>query len=165
MERHLSRRCLVKVLDKQESSKKKSTKTKKDKSKSDKKKEDKQNDKDDSKKDRKDPEARIPAWKKAAPKDGEKKTLERNNRTYNWCTKCRNGKGMWALHRTDQHSSDFVRKSSNSNDSKSKVTFDKDAKKDSKEDDPAIKVRKELLSNAKSYLSQITDFQEGGAQG
>ena len=52
-----------------------------------------------------------------------------------------------------------------SKDSKSKVTFTKDTKKDSNNDDPSIKVRKDLISNAKSYLSQLSDFQEGGAQG
>lgn len=117
-------------------------------------------------------EDRIPAWKKVAPKDGEPTTMTKDGKVYFWCTKCRNGKGMWALHITEQHTSNFHDKE------KKKVAFQADvtdipSSSDSNEKtdqssstkQSSIQVKKELLTNAKAYLAQFSDFQKGGTQG
>ena len=116
-------------------------------------------------------EDRIPAWKKVDPKDGEATTMTKDSKEYFWCTKCRNGKGLWALHKTEQHTSNFQHKD------KRKVSFQADATdapsssdssakvESSSTKQPSIKVKKELLTNAKAYLAQFSDFQEGGTQG
>ena len=44
----------------------------------------------------------YPEWKTTAPKN-DKKLMECEGRTYFWCTKCRNGKGLWAMHKTEEH--------------------------------------------------------------
>jgi hypothetical protein len=115
-------------------------------------------------------ESRIPAWKKVAPKDGEPTQKEVDGRTYYWCTKCRDGKGMWALHKT--HDTNFNPRSSKKDDKKSvsfsdntKDSNNNDATKTNESSEPSIKVNKELLKNARAYLARCKDFQEGGTQG
>jgi hypothetical protein len=103
-------------------------------------------------------EAKIPDWKKIAPTDG-KLTMVKNGKTYYWCTKCRNGKGLWALHKESEHR-DYNKKSK----SGKEVSFSTDTKSDDGE--PAIQVNKQLLTNAKAYLAQFnSDFREGGPSG
>jgi hypothetical protein len=123
-------------------------------------------------------EARIPDWKKIAPKEGEPTTIVKNGKTYHWCTKCRNGKGMWALHTTEEHRGKSASNHSNQSDKNKKVSFQADTKvessKESKETSkptekqqsgPSIQVKKDLLNNAKAYLAQFQDFPKGGVQG
>jgi hypothetical protein len=117
-------------------------------------------------------ESKIPDWKKEAPKDGEATSKEVQSRTYHWCKKCRNGKGMWAMH--DKHDDNLQpsnkskvkdgksNTSSKSSSEKKKVSFNASTEAD---DSPEIRVRDDLLKNAKSYLAQFTDFQKGGTQG
>jgi hypothetical protein len=82
-----------------------------------------------------------------------------NGKTYHWCTKCRNGKGLWALHKESEHK-DFCKKSKGGKE----VSFSADTKSDNGE--PAIQVNKQLLTNAKAYLAQFnSDFCEGGPSG
>jgi hypothetical protein len=120
-------------------------------------------------------ESRIPEWKKVPPAKGESNTMERDGRTYFYCTKCRDGKGMWALHTTENHRSDFKSKQQQCpKDSKEdtstkdpeattkKVSFAAAVKGDSS--NPSIQVKKSLLTNAKAYLAQFSDFPEGGSQ-
>ena len=85
---------------------------------------------------------------------------------------------MWALHKPEDHKSNY-RASSNTNTttdankannqqksvSFSTETKDADYASSSNDDDgPSIEVHKSLLHNAKSYLAQFQDFQDGGAQ-
>ena len=116
----------------------------------------------------------VPAWKKVAPKDGEPKEKEANGKKYYWCSKCNEGEGMWVLHKEENHRGPRVQKDTNikSNDkTKSavkKVSFASvkdDEQSDDNPDKLEIKVKEDLLNNAKSFLSQYTDFQTGGAQG
>jgi hypothetical protein len=110
-------------------------------------------------------DAKIPDWKKVPPKEGESSTIVKDNRTYHYCTKCRNGKGMWALHTTDQHSSNYKAPSSPGRSEKREKTVTFESPKSSS-DEPSIKIKKNLLTNAKAYLAQFTDqdFQEGGSE-
>lgn len=126
-------------------------------------------------------EDRIPAWKKIPPKDEEPTTIEKDDRKYSWCTKCRDGEGMWAMHETTEHKDTFSKSSSktqgSTKDGKDKsVSFKADAKdKDesgTKENDdpqvPKARVKPSLMRNARAYLAQLesrADFQEGGAEG
>ena len=123
-------------------------------------------------------ESRIPEWKKVPPKDGEPTTLEKNDKTYHWCTKCRLEKGMWALHNTEEHKGKptTTTTTEKSTKEKKKVSFQadtsiptptesSDSKTSTETKQPSIQVKKELLTNAKAYLAQFQDFQEGGAQG
>ena len=118
-------------------------------------------------------DAKIPKWKKEAPKDGEPTTKTVEDRTYHYCKKCRQGQGCWVMHTEDEHTKNFVPRgntsrpssssSSRSNNDKKEdktVKFDKDT-----DGAPKLKVKKQLLSNAKAYLAQFQDFQEGGTQG
>jgi hypothetical protein len=118
-------------------------------------------------------ESRIPAWKKQSPKDDEPTEKEVDGRTYYWCTKCRDGKGMWALHKV--HNNNFnsrskkqteksVRFSNNTKDnSATQNTNTESDSGDESDSSPSIKVNKALLKNARAYLAQFTDFQTGGA--
>ena len=114
-------------------------------------------------------EDRIPDWKKVEPKEDSTSPMERDGHTYYWCTKCCSGKGMWALHSKEEHKDNFKFKSTTSEET-SKVKDDKENKIEKrvsfKEESgtPSIKVKKSLLKNAKSYLAQFQDFQEGGSQ-
>ena len=123
-------------------------------------------------------EDRFPAWKKTPPTDGESTTKIVDNRTYHWCTKCRGGKGLWAVHKV--HDDNFVPSSqrqnnkdtptSTTNDNKSKkVTFNTVASSNDDEveteNEPQIKVKQQLFDNAKAYLAQFQDFQTGGVSG
>jgi len=45
-------------------------------------------------------------WREVAPAAGKSTTLTKNEKTYNWCTKCRKGQGHWTVNHTDEtHSS------------------------------------------------------------
>ena len=124
-------------------------------------------------------EDRFPAWKKTLPNEGESKTKVVENRTYYWCTKCRAGKGLWAMHK--EHDDNFVpssKRNLDKEDSKLHVT-ETATKKVSLNlvpatanedidngDEPQVKVKPQLLvNNAKTYLAQFQDFQTGGLQG
>jgi hypothetical protein len=125
-------------------------------------------------------EDRIPEWKKVAPQGDEPTTMIKNGKTYHWCTKCRNGKGMWALHKTEDHRGYSKPKSE---EAKKKVSFQTDTSTESSKQStpssskstssskekpssgPSIQIKKELLTNAKAYLAQFQDFPKGGAQG
>ena len=50
---------------------------------------------------------KISEWKKIAPKDGEPKEKEVNGKNYWWCAKCRQGEGMWARHKEQDHKENF----------------------------------------------------------
>ena len=128
-------------------------------------------------------EARIPEWKKQAPAEGEPDSIKKNEKTYNWCKKCRNGKGMWALHKTEEHKGkvykdqsnttadksskkvSFKTETSNENDSSNSDSSKAPASKEDKPSGPSIQVKKDLINNAKAYLAQFQDFHKGGAQG
>jgi hypothetical protein len=106
-------------------------------------------------------DAKIPDWKKIPPKEGEKKTKEKDSKTYYWCSKCRNGKGMWALHKESDHKFSFK-----SNNKDKKVSFTAETKNGEAKGTPTIQVSKNLMSNAKAYLARLgQDFPEGGTQG
>ena len=117
-------------------------------------------------------ESRIPDWKKVAPNKGDGTTKERDNRTYHWCSKCRSDKGMWALHSLEDHKSDFKPKFQQKTETKAEDTKDKEQPKKkvsfaaavTGDSNPSIQVKKSLLTNAKAYLAQFSDFQEGGSQ-
>lgn len=112
----------------------------------------------------------ISDWKKQSPASNNSKTKLVDNRTYNWCKKCRDGEGMWALHQEQAHIDGFKRnQSKNANagqDKKTKaVSFnvENDNDADSSDDDgPKLQVKGELLADAKAFLSQFTDFPKGG---
>lgn len=109
----------------------------------------------------------VPDWKKVPPKDGESKTKVVKDKTYHWCNKCREGEGLWALHKTHDDSyknsqSDNDKSEKKDNKTK-KVAFTSDTKKN--DDKPSVKVTKSLLKNATAYLAQFEDFGEGGTQG
>jgi hypothetical protein len=119
-------------------------------------------------------ESKIPEWKKEAPTNDDPHEKEVDGRTYYWCSKCREGKGMWALHKESEHTNNFrgnnkqkdatgsksVRFTNNTKSNKDDSTSDSES-----DGTPSIKVNKELLKNAKAYLAQFKDFQEGGTQG
>ena len=110
-------------------------------------------------------DAKIPDWKKVSPKEGGSKTKVVEDKTYYWCTKCRNGKGMWALHEkhSDEYKYDPTKKKGTKENKKVSFATDTTSEDESKEE-PAIKVNKNLLTNAKAYLAQFQDFQTGGSQ-
>ncbi len=129
-------------------------------------------------------ESRIPSWKKVAPKEDEPTTIAKDDRTYHWCTKCRDSEGMWALHASDGHKDNFTKststgpKKSSSSDTqkgtKKNVSFQAETTStaDNKENEgnssePKARVKSSLMKNARAYLAQLearTDFHEGGAQ-
>jgi len=41
---------------------------------------------------------KVPEWKTVVPKSDQPKEKAVDGRTYHWCGKCRDGKGLWALH-------------------------------------------------------------------
>ena len=119
---------------------------------------------------------KYPSWKTESPKDGAETTKEVDGRTWHWCKKCRNGEGLWALHKTEDHNDKYVRPTKNkyaskdsdkSKDGKKNVTFNTSTKdSDGKATKgPTIKVSKDLMNSTKSYLAKFSDFQEAGAQG
>jgi hypothetical protein len=150
----------------QDSNSKKDKNKNKNKSKEKNQNNDKSKDKDKDKK-----EYKYPTWKTEAPKNGAATSKEVDGRTWHWCTKCRNGEGLWALHKTEDHNDNYVRPSKAKKDDKSKddsknVTFTANTKEsDGKEKGPAIKVSKDLMNSTKSYLAKFSDFREAGAQG
>ena len=114
----------------------------------------------------------VPEWKKQPPASGGSKTKIVEDRTYHWCSKCRDGQGMWALHNEKTHIDNFKRNKSGSTNTthepaKKAVSFSvaNDNVIDSSDEDgdgPKLQVKEELLSNAKAYISQFTDFRTGG---
>ena len=81
---------------------------------------------------------------------------------------------MWALHKTEQHTSGYKPKpkkvsfqaDTTSEDNSNATSGDhKDDKPKPTTNQPSISVKKELLTNAKAYLAQFSDFQQGGTQG
>ena len=108
--------------------------------------------------------SKIALWKKTPPKDGESRTMQRNNRTYHFCKKCHGGKGMWVLHEEKDHKDGF--KFNKADDKKEGNSSSKTSANNSTKsnDDPSIQVRKDLLNNAKAFLAARKDFQSGGAQ-
>ena len=149
--------ALVNSLDKSNNGKK--TKNKNNKKKQSEKDTDKESDekKRDPKKKRLSKDARIPDWKKVAPKNGEPKTKVVDGKTYHFCKHCRNGEGMWALHKEADHNPDYKAPSSQTK----KVNFSNDTKSN---DGPKIQVNQGLLKNAKAYLAKFEDFGAGGTQ-
>lgn len=106
-------------------------------------------------------DAKIPEWKKTPPGKDDAKTIEKDGKTYHYCRKCRRGQGQWVLHKESDHK-DFKSKSKKEG---KEVSFSADTKSDDG-NEPAIKVNKQLLTNAKAYLAQFNqDFQGGGASG
>ena len=115
----------------------------------------------------------VPEWKKEPPAPGASKTKIVDDRTYNWCSKCRDGQGMWALHHENAHVDNFKRNKSNASGesqttSKKAVSFSvaSDNTVDSSDDDndgPKLQVKEDLFNNAKAYIAQFTDFHKGGA--
>ena len=132
---------------------------------------------DESSKDNEDKEKKkwtTPEWKLQKPKPGEAQEKVVNGRTYYFCPKCNKGNGMWTLHKPSDHKDNWkLSKSDKQDDDKKKtVSFSAETKggqdNDSSDDDstgPSIEVHKSLLDNAKSYLAQLQNFQEGGTQG
>lgn len=130
-------------------------------------------------------DAKIPEWKKKAPKEGDPTSVTKDDKTYHWCLKCREGKGLWALHEQKDHKSDFTPRSQRKDKDKTvafaagtkvddettstpaPTSYSDAAKKSSSKPstDPSIQVKKDLLNNVKAYLAQYSDFQEGGTQG
>ena len=93
-----------------------------------------------------------------------------------WCAKCKDRYGMCAMHQ--QHDDNFkitqrkisMDSSSNAtNKNTKKVSFNVSGESDKEDSDgneaPQITVRDDLLHNAKTYLSQFSDFRKGGTQG
>ena len=90
----------------------------------------------------------YPKWKLVAPKDDESKEKVVDNKTYYWCSKCRDGKGLWSL-----HSESKAKNASNSNDT---------PKKDNKKDEsPPVTINPDLLKIAKAHLSRYADANFG----
>ena len=121
-------------------------------------------------------ESKQKFWKREAPKDGEPTTKEVDGRKFHWCTKCRGGNGMWALHKTEDHNDNYVpparrntdssKSQSKTDDSSKKVSFSSTTKKqDGNKKGPSIKVSKDLINSTKTYLAKFSDFQQAGAQG
>ena len=106
-------------------------------------------------------ESRIADWKKQSPKSGESKSKEVDGRTYHFCSKCREGEGMWVLHKEADHKDNF-KQVARPKSAKSKSDKKKSDKKPESGNDPAIQVNKQLLDNAKSYLASLgSDFTQG----
>jgi len=110
----------------------------------------------------------IPEWKKIPPNPGERNVKTVDDRVYHWCRKCRDGNGMWSLHKEGEHVDNFKRNKSDK-DKKSTsvkaVSFNvSDSSDDSTGDSKASKlqVKQELLADAKAFITQLTDFQTGG---
>ncbi len=114
----------------------------------------------------------VPEWKKVSPKSGEPTTKVVDNRTYHWCKKCRDGEGMWAMH--DVHVDNFkLKKNNDSNGAKQatatksvtfNVTGDVGGTTSQHDNELKMQVKPELLADAKAYLTQLSDFQAGGAR-
>ncbi len=111
----------------------------------------------------------VPDWKKVPPQSGAATTKTVDDRVYHWCRKCRNSDGMWALHKESEHVDNFKRSKSDTskkNTSTKAVSFNvSDSLEDSSDDvaaGPKLQVKEDLLNEAKSFLSQLTDFRTGG---
>ena len=103
----------------------------------------------------------YPEWKLVAPKDDESKEKVVDKKTYYWCSKCRDGKGLWSLHPESKHTDGYKQSKSNA-DSKKSGTPKKDNKSDNKKDEtPSVTVDSDLLKNAKAYLSRYADSNFG----
>ena len=113
----------------------------------------------------------TPEWKLVKPKLNEPNEKVVNGRTYYFCPKCNKGNGMWTLHKPSDHKDNW-KVSKGDTDKKKSVSFSAETKggddKNESDDDsngPSIEVHKSLLHNAKSYLAQFQNFQDGGTQG
>ena len=113
----------------------------------------------------------TPEWKLTKPKLNEPHEKVVNGRTYYFCPKCNKGDGMWALHKPSDHKDNW-KVSKPEKETKKSVSFSAETKGGEKEDvsdddsdGPSIEVHKSLIHNAKSYLAQFQNFQEGGTQG
>ena len=43
-------------------------------------------------------------WRDVAPASGSPTTMTKNEMTYNWCAKCKGGRGFWSItHTTETH--------------------------------------------------------------
>jgi len=111
----------------------------------------------------------IPDWKKVPPAAGEKPRKTVDDRIYHWCRKCRDGDGMWSLHQESEHVDNFKRSKSNNSKTSTAtkaVSFNvSDSSEDSADDTsagPKLQVKQDLLAEAKSFLTQLTDFPTGG---
>ena len=117
-------------------------------------------DKDSSKADKEKKDGNYPAWKTKAPTDGESKVITRGDKKFYWCTKCRQGKGLWSRHSEEDHKSDYRPTFNNSRPSSRQSTNENS--NNSTGNDPSIQVQKDLLNNAKAFLASRQDFQAGG---
>ena len=115
-------------------------------------------------------DSKIPDWKKEAPKVDEPKEKMVGNRKFYWCTKCRDGQGMWAMHKVHNDNFKLLQRQAQADKNVSdevtakKVSFNVSENMD-EENDLQIQVKEDLLNNAKAYMSQFLDFQEGGVRG
>ena len=84
-----------------------------------------------------------------------------NEKAYHWCAQCCDCKGLWAPHKEADHKSNFRPPSCNGSKKltkKAKVAFTSDTKTN---DGPKIQVNKNLLLNAKAFLTLLKDFWQG----
>ena len=91
------------------------------------------------------------------------------DRKFYWCTKCRDGQGMWAMHKVHNDNFKLLQRQAQADKNVSdevtakKVSFNVSENMD-EENDLQIQVKEDLLNNAKAYMSQFLDFQEGGVR-
>lgn len=97
------------------------------------------------------------------------KTSKFNDKVFNWCTKCRKGKGKWVNNHTDEtHIDNFKAEKKDTEDVKKnesnpaakkakRVTFSNTVSQE-----PTVQVHEKLLKDAKTYLAQFQDFGPGG---
>ena len=102
----------------------------------------------------------YPKWKLNAPEDDKATTITREDKTYHWCTKCRNGQGLWALHKTEEHKENFTKKQKKSDESESSTTKAENVKA-AVAKTPKVTVNKKLLESTKAYLAQFSDTNFG----
>ena len=103
----------------------------------------------------------TPAWKLVEPKEDEPKQKTVDKKKYHWCSKCNQGNGKWVLHAPSDQNSSWKPPTRTSDSDNKKVSFASEAKSS---DGPSVQVNKSLLKNAKAYLAQFPDFQNGGTQ-
>ena len=57
----------------------------------------------------------VEPWMLEAPKNGDPKSITKNDKDYHWCPKCAKGAGQWVCHKPGDHSDDFKPKKNASN--------------------------------------------------
>ena len=57
----------------------------------------------------------VQPWMLIAPKNGEAKTLTKNDKEYHWCPKCAKGAGQWVRHKPSDHTDNFKASSKSNN--------------------------------------------------